>query len=741
MTLPDILSILQWWFFIFIIGIGFLPLASLLFSPFIDRGYIFAKIVGIAILSYAIFILGTLHLVPFFRMPVIILLITFIVTSYILFARKSIKITKENISLFAVEEVIFLAGLFFWAYIRSFNPDIHGLEKFMDYGFINSILRSEYFPPRDMWLTPFSINYYYFGHFTTAVLTRLSGIPPNITYNLMLATIFGFCLTGSFSIAVNLYAKLKDHVRLSIPKLLGVGMVSALLVTLSGNLHVLYSFFEAYDLEKPVPIWELTFQPFTFPNNYWYPNATRFIYNTIHEFPMYSWTVADLHGHVTDIAFVTLTIALLLSLFLKTESLRLLSPAVRLNDSLRVKDWKKYLWHVVTIGFMTGIMYMTNAWDGFIYFLLSLLVLFAITLIASSGEIFQRLQNAVLSALLPAGILVAGIVFTILPFSLFFDPGSLVSGIGVLCAPEFLTNIGRIGPFLFEADHCQRSPFWQLLMLYGFFYFFVLTFLIFLARIKKIERTDIFVFLLLILACALINVPEFLYAKDIYPDHYRANTMFKLVFQAFILLSLVSGYVLMRMLTLYKEKHLDMKGKALLTLWVVAAWVLLTIVFIYPFLATKSYYNELKTFHGLSGISYLQNLHPDDYEAVNWINANITGQPVILEAQGDSYTDYARISSNTGLPTVLGWTVHEWLWRGSYDIPSPRIAEVQTLYESDDLAETKSLLEKYDVEYVYFGDLEREKYQNINEEKWSELGTVIYSTGNTVIYKLDETGE
>jgi len=60
-----------------------------------------------------------------------------------------------------------------------------------------------------------------------------------------------------------------------------------------------------------------------------------------------------------------------------------------------------------------------------------------------------------------------------------------------------------------------------------------------------------------------------------------------------------------------------------------------------------------------------------------WINKNIKGQPTILEAQGDSYTDYGRVSVNTGLPTVMGWTVHEWFWRNSYDIVAPRIEDVK----------------------------------------------------------------
>jgi uncharacterized membrane protein len=551
----------------------------------------------------------------------------------------------------------------------------------------------------------------------------------------MLASVFGLCLSGAFSVAINLYRQAKKQARLYYVKVIGAGLLSAFLVTVAGNLHTLYAFFKAYPLENPAPIWTLPFLPLSFPNTYWYPNATRFIHNTIHEFPMYSWTVADLHGHVTDIAFVTLTIGVLLSLFLKTETVEH-DTNKSLSHRLRIKLWQHHAWHIGLIGFLIAVMYMTNAWDGLIYLLLSCLVLFTTAFLATSGKhTWQRIRDAIISSIVPIGVLGMGFVLFSLPFSVHFEPAALVSGIGVLCAPTFLTDLHRIGPFLFEANHCQRSPFWQLLMLYGFFYFFVLTFLIFLTRIKKITRTDIFVFLLIILGCLLINIPEFLYAKDIYPEHYRANTMFKLVFQSFIMLSLVSGYVITRMLQLYKE-NIRLIGKIVLSLWVIVTWGLLTVVFIYPFLATKSYYSDLKTYQGLDGLAYLKTIHPDDYKGVMWINKSISGQKVILEAQGDSYTDYARISANTGLPTVLGWTVHEWLWRGSYDVPAPRITDVQTLYESSDINVTKSLIRKYDVQYVYLGDLERDKYPNLNEEKWDQLGTIIYHQGDTKIYKI-----
>ena len=67
--------------------------------------------------------------------------------------------------------------------------------------------------------------------------------------------------------------------------------------------------------DNPIPFWNL--QPkFNF-SNYWYPNATRFIPFTIHEFPLYSFVVSDLHGHVLNIPIVLLIIALLINIFYK----------------------------------------------------------------------------------------------------------------------------------------------------------------------------------------------------------------------------------------------------------------------------------------------------------------------------------------------------------------------------------------------------------------------------------------
>jgi uncharacterized membrane protein len=716
MSFADIISVIKWFLVFLAVGTAFLPLTFSLFSNLRDKGYIFSKIIGLAMLSYFVFVFATLKIFKFSEFSVFASLFVFFLINYGLFIVKRehlLPIFKKEIKIFLLEEVIFLAGLFFWSYVRGNMPDIHGLEKFMDFGFLNSILRSDYFPPKDMWYTPLTINYYYFGHLATAVLTKLSSLPSFITFNLMIATLFTLTFSAAFSIGVNLFEK-SGHTL----KALLTGTVTAFLLAFGGNLTTIYAFFKAYTpADSPVPFWQLPFLPFSFPNNYWYPNATRFIYHTIHEFPIYSFVVSDLHGHVLDIPFVLLIIVLLFSMLIakpeKTKGFHLFQFG-----------------ELLLIGFLLAVMYMTNAWDGLIYLLLSLMVLAILNfyknriLIFSNKTLYQFVKAVAI-------IVVSFFIFS-LPFSLNFKP--FVFGIGVICAPTFLTNIGKIGPFLFEANHCDRSPLWQLVMLYGFFYFFVMSFLAFLKFKKNYQfsKSDMFVLLMILLSTLLIIVPEFVYVKDIYPTYYRANTMFKLVYEAFMMLSLSSGYILIKLI-------MNIKRRIILTTFCVISFVLLCLVWVYPFFAIPSYYGNilnLKNYKGLDGINYLNSLYPGDYNLVNWLNKNIKGQPVILEASGDSYTDYARISANTGLPTVIGWSVHEWLWRGTYDVVSPRITDAQNLYTTKDINLEKQLLKQYQIRYVVVGDLEVEKYPNLNEENFKKLGRLVFQSGDTKLYQI-----
>src|SRR3989344_8395328 len=777
MHISDVSAVFQWWFVIFIVGIVFLPITTKIFSLFADKGYLFSKILGIVLTTYLIYVLGISHLISFSFVGIVFvlsLLVTIQFISFLSINKNALKINTDFFNtftslwkIFFFEELLFLLALFFWAYIRSFAPEIHGLEKYMDFGFINSILRTEYFPPKDMWQTPDYINYYYFGHIITAVLTKLSGLPSFITYNLMLATIFALCLATAFSLGTNLSNLLDRTKRFFSTKTLLTGLLVMCLVTLGGNLHTLYTFFTPYENDSPVPLWNKTisFSIAQFPNAYWYPNATRFIYNTIHEFPIYSWVVADLHGHVLDIPLVLFVIAFLFHTFQKYINPSILKHKRKERFShIRlfsyVQSFPLPIFELGLLGFFLGVMYMTNAWDSAIYLLLAGILFGYIFLQRTSSEktFFKRLislpRNSrffVYSFLSFCFVVVLIFIFTT-PFNMFFKP--FVSGIGVLCVPnELFTLLGKtaiekgqsipqafhLGPLLFEPDHCQKSSLWQLSTLYGFFYFFVAVFVSMFIKKRRRSTTDIFVLLTIIIATILIIIPEFIYLKDIYPAHYRANTMFKMVFQAFIMLSLVSGYIIISSISSFTTAAKTKVVRLGVFFYVVLTVILLSLVFLYPYFAINSYYANLNKYQGLDGTAYLKQLYPSDYDAIAWIQKNISGQPVILEAQGEaydgasSYTDYARVSANTGLPTVLGWYVHEWLWRGTNEFLGEKVSDVQTLYETTDLQITQDLIKRYSIAYVFVGMLEKEKYQTLSEKKFEQIGKIMYKNEGTTI--------
>lgn len=672
----DFFFILFWWILLFILGISFLPLTWFLFRKFFDKGYAFAKIIAILLVSYVTWLLGSLRILPFLTETIWLVIFAAIAGNIFLLSKKRQEFQREiknTWKIFAFEELLFLFCLIFWSFIRGFQPSIQGLEKFMDYGFVNSILKARFFPPADMWLAGETINYYYFGHLITAVLTKLSRINSAIVYNLMIATIFALCFTAAFSLGGNLVTiqKRKAYTLSTCKKVIIAGLLSAFLLTLSGNLHPLY--------------WLITHGNFS---GYWYPDATRFIVqkfgaadNTIHEFPLYSFVVADLHGHFLNLPFVLLFLGLVLTIFIQKK----------LSSSL-----------CIFVSLLLGVFYMTNAWDFPIYFL----VLGATVLWFNYLKYGFKVKTLSKTLLFTGSCLLLAVLFS-LPFHLHFK--SIAKGIAL-------------------ADF--HSPAWMLLVLWGFPLFTTISFLTFLLfRKTKYQPADYFILILLTISWVLILIPEIFYVKDIYiHSHQRSNTVFKLTYQSFVIFMLSTGYIFIRILT-------GIKKKALKILLFTFYFLFFTSVMVYPYFAIRSYYG-LTNFQGLYGLSYLERLYPDDYQAILWLKRNVEGQSIIVEAVGESYTDFARVSANTGLPTILGWRVHEWLWRGSFEEPGKRTEEVRQIYESPSLKETRELLEKYEVKYLFLGSLERKQYPGLLEEKFNQLARIVFSSNKTKIYKF-----
>jgi len=694
--LQDFFVIVYWWLILLGLGVLFLPLTIKLFGRFWDKGWVFSKILGVVAVSYLVFLSGRLHLLPFFK-ETILLVILLVALGDLWWLDK--KKNKENLRkalkncwrVFLFEELLFFLALTFWSFIRGFQPDIEGLEKFMDFGFVNSILRSTWFPPADIWFAGEPINYYYFGHLQAAVLTKLSGLDSAISYNLMIATIFALVFVATFSLASNLvFLTLKPKTQKLKPVILA-GLISAFLLTLGGNLHTI-----VYVLKDG-------------KDKYWYPDATRFIGyrpdnpndKTIHEFPSYSFVVADLHGHMNDIPTVLLFMVVLLVLGAELVKRKKLE----ISPEKSGRNWKL---EIPLIALLLAVMYMTNSWDFPIYG--ALFAFFTLFLALKS----ERSKKKALFGWITRGliVLVLALIFA-LPFAISFKP--MAQGIAFVRA---------------------HSLWWQLLVLWGFFWFVSVSFWILVIKSLTTGHwspttSDLFVLSATLWATILIAIPEVIYVKDIYiPEYHRANTMFKLVYQSFILYSLSSGYIFWRL-------RKALKPSILYTLYSILFLSGFSAQMIYPYFAVKSYYSGLRQYRGLYGMDFLKRLYPDDYQAVLWLKENIVGQPAILEATGESYTHYNRVSAMTGLPTIEGWLVHEWLWRGGYDRPGTRIAEVEAIYQGEDLDYAHQLLKKYQIKYVVVGPLEREKYPNLDESRFAQWGKPVFSSEETKIYFLD----
>ncbi|HWR60575.1 MAG TPA: DUF2298 domain-containing protein, partial [Clostridia bacterium] len=290
-----------------------------------------------------------------------------------------------------------------------------------------------------------------------------------------------------------------------------------------------------------------------------------------------------------------------------------------------------------------------------------------------------------------------------------------------------------------------RTPLYQLAVLWGYQLFHVLCFAVFLTAItirrmglrhnesrlgrlvNNVAVSDMLCFILCCCGLGLLLIPEVVFVSDIYYNGFhRANTMFKLTYQAFIMFCITAGYISVRIPSSLSRRS----ARVLVAAVMLIAYILPMSYF--P-LAFKGYYDTMKphNYKGLDGLQFMKSKYPGDYEAIKWLNANVKGQPAILEAHGDSYSSYCRISMATGLPTVQGWFVHEWLWRNDKSEPERRGLEVQAVYESPDIDATRDIISKYDVRYIIIGDLEREKFANLNEEKLLSLGEVVFERGGT----------
>ena len=270
----------------------------------------------------------------------------------------------------------------------------------------------------------------------------------------------------------------------------------------------------------------------------------------------------------------------------------------------------------------------------------------------------------------------------------------------------------------------------------------------FLAKVEEdAETTDTsmvrqplsmrFVLLLIALGSLLILGPDFLYLQDNFG--YRINSVFKFYYQAWILLSLASAYgivILLRGLDVRSHRVFsfpEQRGRANIVFSIVLAIVLI-VGLTYPALSIFNKTNNFKPPFGftLDDFDRVQRENPDEAAAIQWLQSAPDG--VVAEAVGNAYSNYARISIYTGLPTVLGWGNHEGQWRDQ-SLQGSRQQDIETLYSTSDWATAQDIINRYNIRYIYVGNLERSSYR-VSEDKFNSFLKPAFQQGNVTVYEV-----
>lgn len=246
-----------------------------------------------------------------------------------------------------------------------------------------------------------------------------------------------------------------------------------------------------------------------------------------------------------------------------------------------------------------------------------------------------------------------------------------------------------------------------------------------------------FVWLLLLVGTLLLLICEWVFIRDYFDN--RMNTVFKLYYQAWLMLAVAGAYVLY-FLAARRPRMGQGSGGGLGRLgWPALAALMLAASLVYPLAGTVAKTEGFARRPTLDGHAFMARSQPDDYEAIRWLQETVPGTPTIVEAAGGSYSSAGRVSAFTGLPTLLGWDFHEQQWRGSYAEQGKRKAEIDAIYSSYDRAAVEGLLRQYGVTYVYVGPLERETYGKFGAaalEKFAAFMDVAHRNNGVTIYRV-----
>lgn len=811
---------LGWWLAVEVIGVLAFPIGYVFLHRLPDRGYAFTKVLGLLLVGYLLWIGAVLGVISNSRGSILLILLGLAVVGVVLWGRRREEIGsffRERWRYILFVEAMFLVTFLVAAWLRSYVPEIGGTEKPYEFAYLNSILRSEQFPPNDPWLSGFFLSYYYFGFVMVGALIKLTGVAVSIGFNLSLALIAALTVVAAFGVVYNLVAA-SGRARHA----LTFGLLGVLLIVILGNLEGLFELMAAHSVGSSalytwVDVDGLNLQDAGgtnewFPDKFfWWWRSTRLPTNwDIKEYPFFSFLLGDLHPHVMVMPFTLLAMA---------TGFNILRSGSGFNYQWILRNPLVFLLLAIIIGSLAFL----NAWS-----LPPTLALVALAVFARNWwQRKRRLRPALgdtLGFLLPLGALAfvlylpfywtsIGAAWSLAPVEvlvapvhlpldhmvtqpkhLFFSWGPLlwlafglaVTGLGwrwlaklgwkgwwallpalLPLALWTVLALGDLGPSRFIDELQLRGPnLLTLALLAGFITLITLAFARALTRPDGRDESFLFVLGAVGVSVMLIFGTELFFQLD-HLNGSRENTVFKLWHHAWLFLAVGGAFAIYHVL-FSAPRPPKRRGRPAgepvepprrrfgfpTVSWASVATLLILASLVFPVAATFSRTNGFEgaskvlgipmpwspfPARTLDGLAFARSINPQEDEAVRWLNDNVSGTPVILEAVGDPFTEGGRISSRTGLPTVLEWPYHQVGNRGGDGPLGQRRQEVEQVYTSASFDEAAAVLDKYDVQYVVVGGFEREQYGEAGLAKFGESMETVFQNDGVTIYRMPQT--
>src|SRR3954453_2465631 len=280
---------LRFFVLIEVLGLAATPLAVIAFARLPGRGVAFAKPLGLLLATWLVWMAGSLHVVPNGLGAWIGAVLVLPAAGGLAWRRWRPELwTGPARRWLAWSEGIALVAFAAMALLVAYSPDVWQTEKPMDMAFLNAAGDARTFPPEDPWMAGQDLNYYYLGHLMAAGVIRLSGVAPDVGYNLAVAGFFALAAVAAFGLAGALTARISG------------GLWGVALVLVAGTVG---AGFDVLGHDGPLRAYD------------WF-GASRVIKGTINEFPSFSFTLADLHAHVMAIPFSLLALGFALQLAL-----------------------------------------------------------------------------------------------------------------------------------------------------------------------------------------------------------------------------------------------------------------------------------------------------------------------------------------------------------------------------------------------------------------------------------------